>query len=172
MQARVELVRSLRGNRPFKEVSAALDTLDLDLKKKFHGPQKFFYFVSATTIPNFRPAILRTSCVETERRLAMTAIAIARFSQKNERPPAALDALVPEFLGTLPRDCMSGQPLCYRRNPDGTFVLYSVGEDGKDDGGDSSFAHSDPKLGLWQGRDAVWPSPAREGHAAVTITGN
>ena len=33
---------------------------------------------------------------------------------------------------------MDGQPLRYRRNADGTFLLYSVGENGKDDGGDPS----------------------------------
>ena len=33
---------------------------------------------------------------------------------------------------------MDGQPLRYRRNADGTFLLYSIGENGKDDGGNPS----------------------------------
>ncbi len=59
---------------------------------------------------------------------------------------------------------MDGQPLRYRPNADGTFLLYSVGENGKDDGGDpslekgvtgSSFYWQNPKALDW-----VWPQPA------------
>jgi hypothetical protein len=63
---------------------------------------------------------------------------------------------VPEFLPALPFDYMSGRPLCYRLNTTG-FLLYSVGEDGRDDGGDPK-SPSGTKLGLWEGRDALWPS--------------
>jgi hypothetical protein len=50
----------------------------------------------------------------------------------------------------VPIDLMSGKPLVYRLNSDSTFVLYSVGEDGKDDGRQGG-------MDLWQGTDAVWP---------------
>ena len=66
---------------------------------------------------------------------------------------------MPEFLPALPRDLMAGQPLRYRLNPDGSFILYSVGEDGRDDGGDETregpagWRRNDP----WGGRDCVWP---------------
>ncbi len=52
---------------------------------------------------------------------------------------------------------MSGQALCYRVGANGSFALYSVGEDGQDDGGDAN-PPPGSKLGLWEGRDAVWPS--------------
>ena len=42
---------------------------------------------------------------------------------------------MPEFVPKVPLDPVDGQPLRYRRNADGTFLLYSVGENGKDDGG-------------------------------------
>jgi hypothetical protein len=40
------------------------------------------------------------------------------------------------FVPEVPRDWMNGAPLRYRPNDDGTFTLYSVGMDRKDDGGD------------------------------------
>ena len=49
--------------------------------------------------------------------------------------------------------------LRYRLKPDGTFLLYSVGEDARDDGGDPT-PPSAGKFDLWEGRDAVWPSSA------------
>jgi hypothetical protein len=58
-------------------------------------------------------------------------------------------------------DVMDGKPLRYRLNPDGTLLLYSVGEDGVDDGGDPTPGKSwtDSKC-WWLARDAVWPMPA------------
>jgi hypothetical protein len=41
------------------------------------------------------------------------------------------------------------------------MLLYSVGKDGKDDGGDPTPPVGMP-AGLWEGRDAVWPSAATE----------
>ncbi len=54
--------------------------------------------------------------------------------------PATLDALVPEFLSTfpdgLPPDPFTGKPFVYKKRPDGRgFIVYSVGENLKDDGG-------------------------------------
>ena len=43
--------------------------------------------------------------------------------------------LTPTFLTDMPRDFMDGQPLRYRRNEDGAFTLYSVGQNCLDDGG-------------------------------------
>ena len=57
---------------------------------------------------------------------------------------------------------MNGQTLHYRINSDGTFLLYSVGENGVDDGGIS------PSHKWWElywiadTLDLVWPQPAME----------
>jgi hypothetical protein len=57
---------------------------------------------------------------------------------------------------------MNGQTLHYRLTPDGAFVLYSVGTDGRDDGGDPNPAATvrSELHRLWSGRDVVWPKPA------------
>ena len=72
-----------------------------------------------------------------------------------------LQALVPEFLAAVPYDYLGSKPLAYRLNPGGGYVLYSTGEDGKDDGGDPNPPQA-KSPGLWEGRDAVWPVPADE----------
>jgi len=44
----------------------------------------------------------------------------------------------------------------------GTFVLYSIGDDGVDDGGDPASRTSTRSVGWDRGRDYVWPAPASE----------
>ena len=60
-------------------------------------------------------------------------------------------------------------PLRYRREPDGQFRLWSVGEDFKDDGGDSTTVgtqNTNPFDWL-KGKDWVWPQPASEAEVAA-----
>jgi hypothetical protein len=43
----------------------------------------------------------------------------------------------------------------------GSFVLYSVGTDGKDDGGETALLPSKTNVRmLWERKDYVWPAPA------------
>jgi hypothetical protein len=53
------------------------------------------------------------------------------------------------------------------------FLLYSVGEDGRDDGGDPTPQEAKKRYRqIWDGRDAVWPSAAtpEEAKAALGTT--
>jgi hypothetical protein len=97
-----------------------------------------------------------------QRELIVAVIALKRYELHHGKPAPSLVALVPEILPELPRDFMNGQPLLYRLTPDGAFVLYSVGTDGRDDGGDPNPlpALSGAIHKLWNGRDIVWPNPA------------
>jgi hypothetical protein len=44
--------------------------------------------------------------------------------------------------------------------PEGTFLLYSIGEDGTDNGGDASPTGKTESLSWQRGRDLVWPCQA------------
>jgi hypothetical protein len=68
-------------------------------------------------------------------RNASAAISIERYRFANGKLPDHLDELVPVFLAAVPTDPFDGQPLRYKKLAKG-YVVYSVGEDGKDDGGD------------------------------------
>jgi hypothetical protein len=53
---------------------------------------------------------------------------------------------------------MTGKDLSYHMKSDGTFLLYSAGTDGRDDGGDPTPTETSDSPDLWSGRDAVWPA--------------
>jgi hypothetical protein len=67
-------------------------------------------------------------------RLLMTELAVSGYRQRHGVDPERLDDLVPVFLAGVPIDPFRGQPLVYRKLPSGSLV-YTVGPDGKDDGG-------------------------------------
>ncbi len=120
------------------------------------------FFPFSDYFPNFVKAISTMRKNETMREMAVAAIAIKRFQLRTGKPPPYLATLVPQYLPRLPRDQMDGRPLRYRLNADGSFVLYSVGEDGLDDGGDPGLPYPSRQTpGLWEGRDAVWPQAVR-----------
>jgi hypothetical protein len=59
----------------------------------------------------------------------------------------------------VPHDVINGQPLHYRRTEAGQFILYSVGWNEQDDGGQTLFNKSgqvDREKGDW-----VWRYPAK-----------
>jgi len=65
---------------------------------------------------------------------AVAMLAIEEFRHREGRYPDRLDELVPAFLPRLPIDYSDRQALRYRIIGD-RYTLYSVAEDGKDDGG-------------------------------------
>jgi hypothetical protein len=67
-------------------------------------------------------------------RTAIAALAAERFRMDQGRWPDSLDQLVPKYIPTVPRDPFENAPLKLVKLPDGLFI-YSVGYDGKDDGG-------------------------------------
>jgi len=118
-------------------------------------------------------AVIRKAiCAQVQQQMAVTAIAIYRYRLQTGKAPADLAALVPKFLSVLPRDGMDGKILRYRVKADGGFVLYSVGLDGKDDGGDSTLVTGKMSYRqIWDGRDAVWPEAATEEEALAAMKG-
>jgi hypothetical protein len=101
---------------------------------------------------------------ETTRNLVIAAIAIKRYELQHSQPPDTLETLMPDFLKTDPIDWMDGAPLRYRHNPDGTFLLYSVGSNGVDDNGDPTMPTGTKNYSFYwdnfDARDLVWPQPA------------
>lgn len=99
--------------------------------------------------------------IEAQRALVVTAIALKRHELRHGVAPPALASLVPEFLREIPRDIFDGQPLRYRPGEGGRYLLYSIGKDGHDDGGDPVPPDKTTRsLQLYYGRDWVWPMPA------------
>ncbi|HLX72350.1 MAG TPA: hypothetical protein VKV04_22255 [Verrucomicrobiae bacterium] len=97
---------------------------------------------------------------EAEKQLAVGAIALKRYRLKHGKYPSDLAAMVPEFIPEVLRDPIDNQPLRYRLNPDGSFLLYSIGKNGKDDSGDATSVSTEEPLQFRDGRDWVWPQRA------------
>ncbi len=60
--------------------------------------------------------------------------ALAAYRADHKAYPAKLDDLKPQYVAEVPEDLCTGDPLRYRRKPGG-FLLYSLGNNGRDDGG-------------------------------------
>jgi hypothetical protein len=65
---------------------------------------------------------------------AIIALAVERFRRAEKRWPEGLKELVPAYLPAVPRDPFDGREMRYKHLADGVIV-YSVGPDGRDDGG-------------------------------------
>ena len=66
--------------------------------------------------------------------LAGLACALEKYRIETGSYPDELEMLVPKFVSKIPHDIVTGEPLKYRR--DGAeYLLYSVGWNGRDDGG-------------------------------------
>ena len=64
------------------------------------------------------------------------AFALAAYRRDHGNYPTKLDDLAPKYLAAVPDDLFSGQALIYRPSEKG-YLLYSVGVNGKDEGGRS-----------------------------------
>jgi hypothetical protein len=100
---------------------------------------------------------------EVARRMAVVALGVHRFQRVNGRWPERLT----EVGGVTARgaeliDPMDGRSMRYRALPEGAgFLLYSVGTDGRDDGGSVAPENEDePYQTLFDGEDWVWPRKA------------
>lgn len=69
---------------------------------------------------------------------AQVACALERYRLAHGEYPETLDVLAPQFIAKLPHDLIGGHPLIYRPTADGKFLLYSIGWNEKDDGGQDS----------------------------------
>ncbi len=64
----------------------------------------------------------------------LVGIALEQYRRAHQRDAISLDQLVPQFLALVPVDRVTGEPVHYRV-ADGKPIVYSVGQDRKDDGG-------------------------------------
>jgi hypothetical protein len=62
------------------------------------------------------------------------AFALAQYQRENGKYPDSLDALAPKYLAEVPKDSFTNGWLIYKPAANG-YLLYSVGVNGKDDGG-------------------------------------
>ena len=85
------------------------------------------------------PATLKQLCdvtyrTEQKRANLTLAFALAEHHADTGKYPVALADLKPKYVTAVPEDLFTGKPLKYTKTDSG-YLLYSVGVNGKDDGG-------------------------------------
>ena len=156
----------VRENHYFDEVSARIDAG----QRRYFGerpvpssvedirtrPQTIYYLLLTVLAPALENLSHKYVQTATMTDLARLACALENFRIARGALPQALAELVPEFLPVLPVEIVNGEPYRYRRAEDGSFLLYSVGTDLRDDGG-----VSDPQASAAKQADWVWHYPAK-----------
>jgi hypothetical protein len=160
MQLLLEVARRANSEKSLQKASPGLEqcaerAIVVSLYDQLRFPS------SSQSLAALARVINRGMRADTERSATISAIALKRYSIRHGKYPVSLEALVPVFLAAVPIDYMDGELMKYRLNADGTFTLYSVGEDGRDDGGDASLLPDKKSYrNLWDRKDFVWPAPA------------
>jgi hypothetical protein len=164
-QSVIEIARSQnrQGNWSKASSGAPNDKWEQIREESFASPSTYEYirFPLSSMMRSFGERALQHAIdAEVARNLLVTAVAIRRYEIAHHRPPADLRELIPQFLDSLPIDSYDGKPLRYRAESDGTFVLYSIGSDGVDDGGKPLPKERNSKPQFLSSRDIVWPRAA------------
>lgn len=111
----------------------SLAATNLDEQFSLQASRKYYIF-SGLFLPSISKISVREADGFARLRTAGTALAIERFRLANGRLPNGLVELTPRFLSAMPIDPFDGASLRYKQLPKG-YVVYSVGPDGRDDGG-------------------------------------
>jgi hypothetical protein len=139
------------ADRPSLKAFAAASG-PLDAKMSELKGSKVLVLASILT-PSMRRYVETGYNVRVDRHLAATALAARLYAiDHNGQLPPALEALVPDYLPVVPADSIDGAPLRY--DP-ARGILWSVGSDEKDGGGDESMLRTIAHFDRWQLRDVV-----------------
>lgn len=113
--------------------------------------------------PSLGRVILYASINQAETEATITTFAIESYHQEQGAYPDSLSELVDrDYLETIPDDPFSNTSLIYRKAEEG-FILYSMGENFTDDGGQVYRKHGEVQLWNRQKGDAVfWPVPGEQ----------
>jgi hypothetical protein len=110
-------------------------------------------------IPSFTKAMQTVAHTQTQVNEAQIVCALERYHLAHGEYPETLDALAPQFIEKIPHDIIGGNPLIYRRTDDGSFILYSVGWNEKDDGGEKHQYNNVGRGVDYSQGDWVWQYP-------------
>jgi hypothetical protein len=102
---------------------------------KFSEHESPYKLLAVIATLNFTRAEQTMAHNQTMANEAQIACALERYHLAHDKYPETLDQLTPQFIAQIPHDIIGGEPLHYRRKDDGKFLLYSVGWNETDDGG-------------------------------------
>jgi len=119
-----------RAHRVFPDL---IDKEETALTQMRTGPYTIF---AKLLLPAVQKAIIRSSRNQVTIDCVRVACALERYRLGKGNVPASLNPLVPAFLDHVPTDIIDGQPIRYHPESNGNYVLYSIGWNRVDDGGE------------------------------------
>ena len=122
---------------------------------RIHLPWNFVFQI--LPVSNFYEELVKFSRMQAWVDQGLIVCALERYRLVHRNYPITLDQLVPTFIEHLPHDIMSGGAYHYLARPNDHWLLYSVGWNGRDEGGTvieqaNHPHHLDDHQGDW-----VWP---------------
>jgi len=162
LNAALRLAKALRSANAARSYAPARREVEaLESAQENRNFYNRLRFPSSSSPLKMSRVIEKAMRAETERSIDICALAIQRFFLREGRFPDSLQSLVPDYVKSVPIDYMDGNPIRYRLQAEAGFILYSVGDDGRDDGGDPSLATGRVnEKSVWDRRDFVWPAAA------------
>lgn len=118
-------------SQAWKDVQISWD--DADLRQ--------YGLFAALLLPALDKALNKAILQQAKLELAKASIDIELYFLKNKVYPENLDALVPGYTDSIPLDPMSGISFTYKQLSKDSFEIYSVGWNGRDDGGNRAKKH-------------------------------
>lgn len=122
---------------PFSEIT------EIDITRDYRrGADRWFRYYSGNAVgkvlidmmmPNFAGRVQQVIIIDTRTELIKTYLAVKAFHMDKQQIPKSLNELVPGYLKSIPKDAIGDSIL--KLSQDGK-VIYSVGKDMNDDGGD------------------------------------
>jgi hypothetical protein len=153
-------LRQAISNTPQTGLITAVQSREAKLEHYIPRAYSPYTAMFAMLAPATGKAINKTARAETVVKLAIAACALERYRLAQGEYPERLEQLAPKFATSAPFDPMVSRPFRYQRTDDGWFLLYSVGLNGKDDGG---LMRSEDKSDKEE-KDWPWPVPTRPEH--------
>ena len=146
---RVSLARNKDAERRIRDTPLMPDTL-----------------LAKIALPVFSNIAKKFAQIQTIVDQAATACALEKYYLDHHAYPTTLAALAPKYLDRVPNDVIDGAPMRYRLTVDGRYQLYSIGWDGRDDGGAIDWP-PDRKWrrtggGIPAAQEQPFPSPSRD----------
>lgn len=96
------------------------------------APNGFGQVLAEMVKANFQKYEVRRCVEDTRNSATQILIGLKAYQDTHDHLPDTLEALVPDFLDAIPQDFFGGPPMRYSKK---TRIVYSVGEDFRDEGG-------------------------------------
>ena len=136
------------SRKPFREVGDTLDLAARQFVLPIYRPDP----LTRVLCPAFGRMLLKRDLAIAQLDISRLALALKAYKHRNGVYPQKLVAVQDLVSGEVPRDVFSGELLHYESRGEG-FILYSVGQNLKDDGG---LKPNDEKNIGWADGDVVW----------------